>query len=231
MYLLYTLLTTFLVSLLGSLHCLAMCGGFAAFCSNTSTSPKQMTAAYHLGRGVAYVFLGALAGFFGREINKAGQGFGIEWLSGFVVGVVLIATTISALFPERGTSRIKKFFTALVPSLSTAHTQLVRIATRSPKGSGLALGISSGFLPCGWLYTFVIAAAGQGTALSGALIMSAFWVGTIPVLLFGGSCAAWLTVTLGPRARVFSIIAVLLVGCYSLFRHLSLPANVVAACH
>ena len=94
MYLFYTLLTTFLVSLLGSLHCLAMCGGFAAFCSNTSTSPKQMTVAYHLGRGLAYVSLGLLAGFFGREINKVGQDFGIEWLSGFIVGLVLIVTTI-----------------------------------------------------------------------------------------------------------------------------------------
>lgn len=45
------------------------------------------------------------------------------------------------------------------------------------------MGLTSAVLPCGWLYTFVAAAAGRGDAGEGALLMSAFWLGTLPMLV------------------------------------------------
>ena len=231
MYIVYTLLSTFLVSLFGSVHCLAMCGGFAAFCSGASSSPRKMVGGYHLGRGVAYATLGGLAGAFGRQINEVGKQFGVEWLSGFVVGVTLVASALGALSSLELGDRLGRWLTALIPQLSSAHSQLVSIATRSPKRSGFVLGVSSGFLPCGWLYTFVIASAGMGSAITGAVLMIAFWLGTLPILLCGGAVATWGITRLGGKARMISLALVLSVGVFSLYRHLSLPANVVSACH
>ncbi len=45
-----------------------------------------------------------------------------------------------------------------------------------------AIGFLSGFLPCGWLYLFVLAAAGTESAMHGSVVMLAFWIGTLPIL-------------------------------------------------
>jgi uncharacterized protein len=45
------------------------------------------------------------------------------------------------------------------------------------------IGLLTGALPCGWLYGFVVAAAGTGSAPAGALLMTVFWAGTVPVML------------------------------------------------
>jgi sulfite exporter TauE/SafE len=52
----------------------------------------------------------------------------------------------------------------------------------SKSSSSFALGLLSMFLPCGWLYTYVLAAAASQSPCSGALVMFLFWLGTIPAL-------------------------------------------------
>ena len=67
----------------------------------------------------------------------------------------------------------------------------------------------TGFLPCGWLWAFVVAAAGTGSALGGALVMAVFWLGTVPamtgVLALGGPAAIWL------RRRMPAVTAIALI--------------------
>lgn len=60
-----------------------------------------------------------------------------------------------------------------------------------------ALGLATGLLPCGWLYAFVLAAVGTGSIWSGAALLLAFWLGTVPALLGIGSLAQ----VLGARAQ------------------------------
>jgi uncharacterized protein len=56
------------------------------------------------------------------------------------------------------------------------------LARRSPGSRAFGIGFFTTFLPCGWLYVFALVAAGTGHVLSGALVMFAFWIGTIPAL-------------------------------------------------
>jgi hypothetical protein len=52
----------------------------------------------------------------------------------------------------------------------------------NPKRSAVMLGLLSVFLPCGWLYTYVLAAIASRSATAGALILFLFWLGGLPAL-------------------------------------------------
>jgi sulfite exporter TauE/SafE len=86
----------------------------------------------------------------------------------------------------------------------------------------------SGFLPCGWLWAFVVTAAGTGGALKGAAVMTAFWAGTVPALVAVGVGAQLVSAPL--RRHVPAVTAILLVvlGLYAI---LGRPASVDAAIH
>ena len=57
---------------------------------------------------------------------------------------------------------------------------------RHPVVRALIIGVLAMFLPCGWLYLFVIWAAGTGSPLIGGAVMIAFWIGTVPILVAVG---------------------------------------------
>ncbi|HEX5063917.1 MAG TPA: sulfite exporter TauE/SafE family protein [Kofleriaceae bacterium] len=86
---------------------------------------------------------------------------------------------------------------------------LVRIRPKSAAKRSYLIGTLTGLLPCGWLWAFVIAAAGTGSIAGGAAAMFAFWLGTVPAMV------GLLRVT-GPvlariRARMPAITAVALI--------------------
>ena len=72
------------------------------------------------------------------------------------------------------------------------------------------MGTLTGLLPCGWLWAFVVTAGGTGHPASGAAVMGAFWLGTVPamvgLLAFAGPVLAQL------RARMPAITAVVLIA-------------------
>lgn len=87
---------------------------------------------------------------------------------------------------------------------------LVRVRPRSAAKRSYAIGSLTGLLPCGWLWAFVIAAAGTGSPIRGGLTMFVFWLGTVPAMV------GLLRVT-GPllarvRARMPAITAVALIA-------------------
>ena len=74
--------------------------------------------------------------------------------------------------------------------------------------SGLT-GLMSIFLPCGHLYTFALGATATGSAVRGAAMMFAFWLGTLPALGFGVHILKRNLVRLGPaRYRIAALILV-----------------------
>ena len=88
----------------------------------------------------------------------------------------------------------------LLARLERAFATLAQRARRwpAPWRAG-ALGLSSALLPCGWLYAFVVLAAGTGSAGRGATLLLAFWAGTVPALLGLGLSLGRLTALLGAR--------------------------------
>ena len=171
-------------SLLGSVHCAAMCGGFV--CLYTGTGPARHTggaphAAYNGGRLVSYLLLGAIAGTVGGGIDRVGSVAGIGRLAAIVAGMLMVVWGGSTLLAALGV-RIPQG--AAPRALQAALTSLlVRFRSRSPVARGLATGLLTTLLPCGWLYVFVATAGGTGHVVDAVAVMFFFWLGTLPMMV------------------------------------------------
>jgi sulfite exporter TauE/SafE len=204
-------LSVFFAALLGSVHCAAMCGSFACLASGGDGSrgshAARSTIAYNLGRLASYAMLGLIAGTAGAGLDRAGAVAGIVRPATVVAGVLLILWGMATLLAALG---VRLPMLAVPPGLATRVARALRaVQSRPPMVRGLAIGALSAALPCGWLYAFVATSSAAGSALGGALVMSAFWVGTLPMMVAIGLGAQRL---LGPfRRRLPVLTATMLV--------------------
>jgi sulfite exporter TauE/SafE len=207
-------------SALGSLHCVGMCGGLVSFYS-AGSSPAGVSrwtphAAYHLVRLGAYTLLGALAGALGSGLDSLGARAGFGGVALLAAAIAVAAWGLPLLFGRRAPTRPLQLrsrlgaWSRLSRGLAAFFGSLVyRLRRRSPLWRASALGLTSALLPCGWLYAFVALAAGTGSAQQGALLLAAFWTGTVPALLGLGAFIGRLAAPLRARLPRFSALAVL----------------------
>jgi uncharacterized protein len=84
-------------------------------------------------------------------------------------------------------------------------------------------------LPCGWLYAFAVTAAGTGSPLRGALVMTAFWAGNAPLLLGLGVALSSALGRVRRHVPVLSAAAILAIGLFTLTERANLPAFAAAS--
>lgn len=174
-------LTVLGASLLGSLHCAGMCGGFVAFYAGTGDGRAGRShAAYNLGRLAAYAGLGTMAGALGLALDLASAPIGIPRVAAGLAGLLITLWGMRMLLEVSGV----RMASLRPPSaLSSAVARGVAVVARQPATTrALVVGLLTGLLPCGWLYAFVVTAAGTGDPLRGAGLMAVFWAGTLPVM-------------------------------------------------
>lgn len=177
-----------------------MCGGLIAA---AAPRPNSMVF-YHLGRGLGYGALGATAGTFGAyTLGEALSGV-IPWLIAFALsfGFILLGVLAWKGPPHlKMPSGLSGFYARLWGRVMSQTAGLKRAAT---------VGFLSAFLPCGWLYAFVLAAIAAKSALFGSLILFAFWLGTLPAL---SVAPLFLRKLLRPLSRIAPRLpALLLIG-------------------
>jgi sulfite exporter TauE/SafE len=201
--------------LLGSSHCLGMCGGFAlaigASASGTRANVNRQVA-YSLGRIFTYVCLGAAEGYGGlRLVRGVPEYVNAQAMLAVVAGSLLIVQGLLATgWLPLGRGR------AGGPCLAGGILQGFLTAP-GPRNVFLA-GMFTGFLPCGLLYAYLSLAAATSDVVSGGLLMALFGLGTTS-LLVGLGCGGTL-LGLGARKRMLRIaaICVIVVGTVSIFR-------------
>ncbi len=217
----------FLMGLVGSLtHCTGMCGPFvlsqvaARLESRPASQMREwhrLTGAalfpYHLGRATTYAVMGAAtAGVAGLLIGGGLRGLSAALLA--VSALVMLGMAVPA---------VKGLFGATTSGESWWSRHVGRFARplfASPTGwRGWLLGVMLGFIPCGLLYAAIAAAASDGTPLTAALAMLAFWAGTVPSLfgvglighmatrLWGGAVLRYAPLLLVLNAGVLSWMA------------------------
>lgn len=195
-------------SLLGSPHCAGMCGGFVCFYAAQGGRGQALAhAAYNLGRLASYLVLGILAGALGRTLEQAGAAAGLHGAAAVAAGVAMIAWGGATLLAAAGARLPLPHAPGFLRDRFTAAVKAVH--AQPPALRALVVGLVTALLPCGWLWVYVAAAAGTGDAGSGALVMAAFWLGTVPVLAGIGIAAQR---AFGPlRRRLPLLTAALLV--------------------
>lgn len=150
----------FAAGVLGSPHCVAMCG---PLCGMATKSKRDVTI-YQLGRLSAYLVLGGLGG-------ALGMSFLMLHMQDFAMfaGLIFLAAGTILLLRQTGSrlwQAIAKMFSGLAPGARS-----------------FATGLSSGLLPCGWLHAFIGLAVVSGDIPTGIAILAAFWMGSVPALV------------------------------------------------
>lgn len=214
-------------SLVGSVHCAGMCGGFVCFYAGSATGSEAAAlrahAMYNTGRLASYLLLGALAGVAGRGISQAGAVVGVRHAAAVVAGALMVGWAISTIAAQRGVS--------LGPLHAPAAWQrALGRALQAVRGQPLAVragltGLVTTLLPCGWLYVFVATAGGTGSVRSAMTMMALFWLGTVPALVAVGIGAQTVLAPFRRRLPAFSAAVVLVMGLLSMSGRLTPPVS------
>lgn len=170
-----TIGTAFLVGLVASVStCLAIVGGLLLSVSATyaqAGSGARPQVLFHVGRFGGFVVLGGLLGILGSAVRIGVYG---STILGVVVSVVMLILGIHLLE-----------LTPRVRALTLSRGLFDRLTSRAGSAGSYAplmLGIATFFLPCGFTQSMQVVALSSGSAVSGALTMGAFALGTFPVL-------------------------------------------------
>jgi sulfite exporter TauE/SafE len=216
-------LAVLVASLLGSVHCAAMCGPFVCFYATSGASPASWRqdspshAAYNLGRLVSYLVLGLIAGALGGMLDRAGVLAGVGKIAAMIAGVLMVGWGAGAILAARGI----RIPAPGVPGAwqRAAGAVLQQVRNQPPVIRAAATGLVTTLLPCGWLYAFVVTAGGAGSPLRGALVMLIFWAGTLPMMLAVGFGARAFFGPLRARLPMVSAAVIVMLGVFSIANH------------
>lgn len=196
----------FVAGILGSAHCLGMCGGFAMAVGGQTTTwrgnaVRQLL--YTIGRVFTYSVLGVIAGYCGSRITSALSAlFWLPAMLSLLAGCVLIYQGFLATgwLPKR---EVAGRIPCVAGSLFTAFIAGPRLL------QAFLAGLFTGLLPCGLLYGIVGLAASTQGMLPGLAVMAVFGLGTAPMMLFAGLSRNLLS--LAWRKPLFKLAAVCLI--------------------
>ena len=209
----------FFVGLLTSLHCVAMCGGInLSQCvlykvdneNSSKFSRYKPSLLYNSGRVVSYTIIGGIVGAIGSSITFSGAAKGIvAIISG--IFMVIMGLNMLNIFPwlRKLNPRMPKIFGEKI---------------HSSKGNlgPFYIGLLNGLIPCGPLQAMQIYALGTGSALSGALSMFMFSIGTVPLMFGLGALSSILSGKFTHKMLKVSAVLVIVLGVVMANRGLAL---------
>jgi len=212
------------VGLLGSSHCIGMCGGIVGALNmgvgeSVSKQPKSLFI-YHLGynagRIFSYVLVGLLAGSLGAGLAR----LGVSPVAGkLLAAAFMIALGLYLANWWRGLVVLEKLGFKLWRHIQPLGQRLFPI--QNPLRAML-LGLLWGWLPCGLVYSVVAWSLTTGNALQGAMLMLGFGIGTLPALLIAGNAMNYFRNWVkSPLLRTSAGIMVIAFGLYSGFNGLT----------
>ena len=186
----------FVIGLITSIHCIAMCGGInlsqtlqkgSKPSANISRAMFQNAATYNAGRIISYTIIGGILGGIGALTGMAGtlqtssffQGL-LKLLAGALM--VMMGINMLGLFPE-----LRRFHLRIpLPLFQKGKQKETSHKHRTP----FIIGLFNGLMPCGPLQSMQIVALASANPFTGALSMFFFALGTIPLMLGFGSIVA-----------------------------------------
>lgn len=170
-------LSALVFGLLGSFHCIGMCGPIALVLPVHHENPVQKTlkiSLYHLGRMLSYGSIGLLFGWLGKGLYLSG----FQQRLSILIGLIMIGYV---LLPVRMFERLSISQTgyALIGKLKSS---LGKYLKRKDYKALFTIGVLNGFLPCGMVYMALAGAIATATPSQGFLYMCIYGLGTVPLM-------------------------------------------------
>ncbi|MFD2916195.1 sulfite exporter TauE/SafE family protein [Psychroserpens luteus] len=206
-----------LFGLLGSFHCVGMCGPIAFMLPvDRSNSAKKVFQifSYHFGRLLAYSIIGLVFGLVGKSLYL----FGIQQQLSIIIGILMI---VVVLIPVQTFNKYN-FSKPLYRLISKVKTSLGKSLKKKTADTFLTIGFLNGFLPCGLVYMAVFASMTMQNAFQGSLYMSLFGLGTIPLMTTAIYLGKFLNSTIKQRIQKAIPVFVVIIGLLFIIRGMGL---------
>lgn len=217
------LIAAFTLGLIGSFHCIGMCGPIAlALPLSTSNWLSKFFGAstYNIGRALTYGLMGLIFGLLGKGFKLAGLQ---QWVS-IIMGIIMI---ISVLFPKLFNRQLK-----LESSLSRFIYQLKKslssLLKKRSNSSLFIIGLLNGFLPCGLVYMALAGSIATGELLKGSLYMLLFGLGTLPVMLTVSLLGNFISTQIRNQIRRIIPILIVIIGILFILRGMNLGIKYIS---
>lgn len=200
------------LGLLGSFHCIGMCGPIALALPVHQYSPFKKYLGiflYNLGRVTTYTFLGVVFGLLGQSFFLGG----FQQILSITIGILLLLSVILTNVKSLNSAKSLGFIYAFINSVKI---QLGNLFNKKGLHFLFFIGLLNGLLPCGLVYLGIAGAIASGHFLKGAEFMFYFGIGTVPVMYAVAFLGQFITVKYRNHIRqampyVVSVMAVLLI--------------------
>ncbi|MGB1238253.1 MAG: sulfite exporter TauE/SafE family protein [Pseudomonadales bacterium] len=204
-----SLTSAFLLGILGSAHCMGMCGGIASSVAMTDDNRTLKLLGYNLGRISSYAIAGAIIGALDVLIRYGDFAVYLRLFAAFM----LIAMGLYIAQWWKGLVLVERLGHKLWRYISPAAGKLLPV-TNLPRA--LALGFFWGWLPCGLVYSTLIWSAAANSSEQSALLMLFFGLGTLPSMMTTSLLAQQLRALLSKKlSQSIAGIAIIAMGLYS----------------
>lgn len=211
------ILTAIILGLMGSLHCVGMCGPIAFMLPVDSTNSYKKFGQiflYHFGRLFTYGIIGLVFGLLGKGIYV----FGMQQKLSILIGLLMI---IVVLLPYKIFNKYN-FSKPLFKIISKVKNQLGQELKKKRPGTFFIIGFLNGFLPCGLVYMALFGAIAMGNAAEGSLYMILFGLGTIPLMTTAIYFSGRLKGSMRQKVQKLIPVFVVIVGLLFILRGLGL---------
>ena len=210
-------IAAFTMGIIGSFHCVGMCGPLALALplSNDSTYSKFIGALlYNSGRIVTYSLFGLASGLLGKSIALLGFQ---QWLSILLGTAIIILLIIPKIFPGkfRQSNTASLFFQKLRHSFG-------QLFFKKNQSALFAIGFLNGLLPCGLVYLAIAAATATVDVKTSILFMAAFGAGTLPVMWSIAFWGNFIGISIRQKIRAAYPYMMLLMACLLIVRGMGL---------
>ncbi len=215
--------SVFLMGLLGSVHCLGMCGGMVGMLSagldpQIRANPKKVALFhlnYNLGRILSYMLMGAIFGLIGTLLAQTLQMNEFDKVLRIFSGVLMVMVGLYIGNWSSSIQILERLGAKLWAKLQPLTQRFLPIRNLR---SAFFTGLLWGGIPCGLVYGALSFSVLSGSMLEGGLIMLAFGLGTLPSLLLMAS----LSIQLGffiqkPGVRRLSGLLIIVLGIMALW--------------
>lgn len=169
------LLAGFILGLLGSLHCIGMCGPIALALARAGGKSQLFSSLfYNAGRISTYSIMGLLFGLLGSRLEL----FGLQRSISITIGALIL---FAAVLPF--SVRIKIISkTGLYYFLKKLKSNLAKLFRNHSSSSSYFAGMLNGLLPCGFVYIAISGSIALGDELNSMFFMMMFGIGTMPLM-------------------------------------------------
>ena len=201
----------FIIGLITSVHCVAMCGGINLSQCIPKSGQEELNQGrlsafrpaflYNLGRVISYTAVGFLAGGLGAAVTFSNTFQGVLKLAAGIF-MVIMGINMLGIFPwlRRLNPRMPKFIAVKIQK------------EKSKSNSPFFVGLLNGLMPCGPLQAMQIYALSTGNPFSGALSMFLFSLGTVPLMFILGALSTVLSKKFTSRVMTAGAVLVVVLG-------------------